>query len=163
MKTSPPFFGSHLHACCVCLCILRLSLQPNLMSNKAAAPFYFRTRQKGALVQQAGRACDDCDPIKTCLPARAGLDCCCSPGLWALGKTKGKARKHRECCNWSIFCCFIALNPACFCRCIKKMRYEICRTWGPGKKLAILWQNTPGNMCCCCFLWLENNIVMQVV
>lgn len=94
MKTSRLFLGSHLHACCVCLCILRLSLQHNLMFNKAAAPFYSSPRQEGAPVQQAGRACDDCDPIKMCLPARAGLDWCSSLGLQGLENPKAKTQKQ---------------------------------------------------------------------
>lgn len=147
MKTSPLFFGSHLHACCVCLCILHLSLQRNLMFNKAAAPFYFSPRQESAPVQQAGRVCDDCDPIKCCLPeldwAAAALQGC---SLWENLKIKHK--NNRKYSNWSIFCFFISLNPACFCRCIKKSMYKIGGTSGTDKKFAILWQNMPGNMCC---------------
>lgn len=157
MKTSPLFFGSHLHACCVSLCILRLSLQRNLMFNKAAAPFYLSPRQESAPVQQAGRACDDCDPIKMCLPAcqswtglRAALQ---GRNLWENLKIKHKNnRKHW---NWSISWVFISLNPACLCRYIKKMMYRIW-TWGTDKKPAILWQNMPGNMSCGGFVLLIN-------
>lgn len=135
MKTSPLFFGSHLHACCVSLCILRLSLQRNLMFNKAAAPFYLSPRQESAPVQQAGRACDDCDPIKMCLPAcqswtglRAALQ---GRNLWENLKIKHKNnRKHW---NWSISWVFISLNPACLCRYIKK--------WCIGSELGALIRN----------------------
>lgn len=67
MKTSPLFLGSHLHACFVCLCILRLSSQHSLMSNKAAVALWFQLDRGRCLSPTPDSNCDDCDPINVTL------------------------------------------------------------------------------------------------
>lgn len=149
-------------ACLLCLLLYPTSvLTTQFNVQQSGCAFFISARDRKVLwSNKLAELAMIVTPLKHVRLPELDYCCCCSPGLQALDKPRDN-KNNRQHCIWSIFC-VISLNRACSCRCIKKMRYKICRIWGTDKKIAVLWRDVPGNMCCC-FQWLENHLLVKTV